>query len=309
MTRFLRAEPTPARPGPGPLPDALLRALEVTIGRRVGGLLAGDYRSTLLGEGTELAQVRPYIAGDDVRMIDWNVTARTGEPHVRVQLAERVLVTWLVLDTSPSMQFGTADRRKADVAEGVAIAIGHIATRRGNRLGFVTFGDGHTRALPPRQGRLGMIGLLDTLRQDEPSDEERVGATSLGKALRRTGSLARQRAIVVVVSDFRGPVDWRRPLVELAGRHEVVAVEIRDPREEALPNAGVLWLVDPETGRQVRADTRSEKLRARFAAAAAQERAEVARLLTTSGARHVVLTTSGDWLRSLAVFLRRGRGR
>ena len=114
---------------------------------------------------------------------------------------------------------------------------------------------------------------------------------------------------MVVVSDFRGPVDWRRPLVELAGRHEVVAVEIRDPREQELPNAGVLWLVDPETGRQVRADTRSEKLRARFAAAAAQERAEVARLLASSGARHVVLTTSGDWLRSLAVFLRRGRGR
>ena len=309
MTRLWRAEPTPARPGPGPLPDALLRALEVTIGRRVGGLLAGDYRSTLLGEGTELAQVRPYIAGDDVRMIDWNVTARTGEPHVRVQLAERVLVTWLVLDTSPSMQFGTADRRKADVAEGVAIAVGHIATRRGNRLGFVTFGDRNARALPPRQGRLGMIGLLDTLREEGTSDGERLGATSLGGALRRTGSLARQRAIVVVVSDFRGPVDWRRPLVELAGRHEVVAVEIRDPREQELPNAGVLWLVDPETGRQVRADTRSEKLRARFAAAAAQERAEVARLLATSGARHVVLTTSGDWLRSLAVFLRRGRGR
>jgi uncharacterized protein (DUF58 family) len=309
VTRLWRAEPTPARPGPGPLPDALLRALEVTIGRRVGGLLAGDYRSMLLGEGTELAQVRPYVAGDDVRMIDWNVTARTGEPHVRVQLAERVLVTWLVLDTSPSMQFGTADRRKADVAEGVATAVGHIATRRGNRLGFVTFGDENARALPPRQGRLGLIGLLDALREEAESNGDRSGATSLGEALRRTGSIARQRAIVVVVSDFRGPVDWQRPLVELAGRHEVVAVEIRDLREQELPNAGVLWLVDPETGRQVRADTRSEKLRARFAAAAAAERAGVARMLASAGARHVVLTTSGDWLRSLAVFLRRGRGR
>ena len=305
MTRLWRAEPTPARPGPGPLPDALLRALEVTIGRRVGGLLAGDYRSMLLGEGTELAQVRPYVAGDDVRMIDWNVTARTGEPHVRVQLAERVLVTWLVLDTSPSMQFGTADRRKADVAEGVATAVGHIATRRGNRLGFVTFGDENARALPPRQGRLGMLGLLDALREESGG----AGAASLGAALRRTGSIARQRAIVVVVSDFRGPVDWQRPLVELAGRHEVVAVEIRDLREQELPNAGVLWLVDPETGRQVRADTRSEKLRARFAAAAAAERAGVARMLASAGARHVVLTTSGDWHRSFAGFLRRGRGR
>jgi uncharacterized protein (DUF58 family) len=307
--RALRADPTPERPGPGPLPDALLRALEVSIGRRMGGLLAGDYRSALLGEGTELAQVRPYVPGDDVRRIDWNVTARTGETHVRVQLAERVLVTWLVLDTSPSMQFGTADRRKADVAEGVAIAIGHVATRRGNRLGLVTFGDRGPRSLPPRQGRLGLIGLLDALREERVNGEERVGATSLGEALRRTGSMARQRAVVVVVSDFRGPVDWRRPLLELAGRHEVVAIEIRDPREQELPNAGVLWLVDPETGRQVRADTRNERLRARFAAAAAEERAQLARTLASAGSRHVVLTTSGDWLRSLAVFLRRGHRR
>jgi uncharacterized protein (DUF58 family) len=309
VTPLFRAELTPARPGPGPLPDALLRALEVSIGRRVGGLLAGDYRSLLLGEGTELAQVRPYVPGDDVRTIDWNVTARTGEPHVRAYLAERVLVTWLVLDTSPSMQFGTAERRKADVAEGVAIAVGHIATRRGNRLGFVTFGDEQPRALPPRQGRLGLVGLLEALREERPANGDRVGATSLGAALRRTGALARQRAVVVIVSDFRGPLDWRRPLIELAGRHEVVAVEIRDPREQELPNAGVLWLVDPETGRQVRADTRSAKLRDRFAAAAAQERAEVARMLAAAGARHVVLGTSGDWLRSLAVFLRRGRAR
>ena len=305
--RALGAQPTPERPGPGPLPDVLLRALEVSIGRRISGLLAGDYRSLLLGEGTELAQVRPYVPGDDVRHIDWNVTARTGEPHVRVQLAERVLVTWLVLDTSPSMQFGTADRRKADVAEGVAIAVGHIATRRGNRLGYVTFGDQSERWLPPRQGRLGLIGLLDALRGDDP--EGRVGATSLGAALRRTGGLATQRAVVIVVSDFRGPRDWKRPVVELAGRHEVVAVEIRDPREQELPNAGVLWLVDPETGRQVRADTRSAKLRARFAAAAAEERDEVTRTLASAGARHVVLSTSGDWLRSLAVFLRRGQAR
>jgi uncharacterized protein (DUF58 family) len=307
--RALRADPTPERPGPGPLPDALLRALEVSIGRRMGGLLAGDYRSAVLGEGTELAQVRPYVPGDDVRRIDWNVTARTGETHVRVQLAERVLVTWLVLDTSPSMQFGTADRRKADVAEGVAIAIGHVATRRGNRLGLVTFGDRGPRSLPPRQGRLGLIGLLDALREERVDGEERVGATSLGEALRRTGSMARQRAVVVVVSDFRGPVDWRRPLLELAGRHEVVAIEIRDPREQELPNAGVLWLVDPETGRQLRADTRNERLRARFAAAAAEERAQLARMLASAGSRHVVLTTSGDWLRSLAVFLRRGHRR
>ena len=307
MNRVLEAERTPARPGPGPLPSSFLRALELSIGRRMEGLLAGDYRSILLGEGTELAQVRPYVPGDDVRRIDWNVTARTRVPHVRVQLAERVLVTWLVLDTSVSMQFGTADRRKADVAEGVALAIGHVATRRGNRLGVVTFGDSNPRASPPRQGRVALLGLLAGLRDDP--DESEVGATSLGEALARTAALARQRAVVVVVSDFRGPLDWRRPLLDLSARHDVAAVEIRDPREQHLPNAGALWLVDPETGRQLRVDTRSTRLRERFAAAAAAERADVARVLASAGARHVVLSTSGDWLRTLAVFLRRGRGR
>src|SRR5215207_10155293 len=121
-------------------PAALLRALDLTVRRRVEGVLEGDYRSVRHGHGTELAQVRPYQPGDDVRAIDWNVTARTGEPHVRVHVAERSLVAWLVLDVSPSMAFGTADRRKADVAEGVALALGYLATRRGNRLGVVTFG-------------------------------------------------------------------------------------------------------------------------------------------------------------------------
>ena len=308
MTQALHSEPTSARPGPGPLPEALLRALDVSIGRRMEGLLAGDYRSTLLGDGTELAQVRPYVAGDDdVRRIDWNVTARTGVPHVRVHLAERVLVTWLVLDTSASMQFGTADRRKADVAEGVAIAVGHVATRRGNRLGLSTFGDAAPRTLPPRQGRFGLLGLLSALRDSAAANN--AGTSSLGDALHRTAALARQRSAVIVVSDFRGPLDWRRPLLELAGRHDVVAVEIRDPREQELPNAGVLWLVDPETGRQLRADTGNERLRARFAAAAAAERAEVARALASAGARQVVLTTAGDWLRPFAVFLRRGQRR
>lgn len=295
---------SPARPGPGPIPDRFLRALDVTIGRRVEGLLAGDYRSSLLGQGTELAMIRPYVPGDDVRTIDWAVTARTGEAHVRVQLAERVLVTWLVLDTSPSMLFGTADRRKADLAEGVAIAFGHLSTRRGNRLGVVTFGDGAERWLPVRQGRLGLLGLLETLRE-EPEVQGRVGATSLGEAAHRTAALARQRSLIVVVSDFRGPRDWHKPMLQLAARHEVVAVEIRDPREQELTNAGELWLIDAETGRHVRVDTRSARLRRRFAEAAENERRELAIALSSLGIRHTVLTTSGDWLRNLAAFLRR----
>jgi uncharacterized protein (DUF58 family) len=301
----LLSRATPERPGPGAMPEGLLRALDVTIGKRMEGLLAGDFRSTLLGAGSELAMIRPYGPGDDVRRIDWNVTARTGEPHVRVDLAERVLVTWLVLDTTPSMQFGTADRRKADVAEGVAIAIGHLATRRGNRLGIVTFGDESTYAIPPRQGRVALLGLLNAVRDEEGGPG--TGAPTLGEALDRAGALARQKSLAVVVSDFRGPRDWRRPLLDLAGRHDVVAVEVRDPREQELSNVGLLWLVDPETGRQLRVDTRSRKLRQRFAAAAAAERAQVAEAFSSAGVRHVVLSTSGDWLRPLVTFLRRSR--
>jgi uncharacterized protein (DUF58 family) len=293
---------TPDRPGPGPTPEALLRALDVIVRRRIEAMLTGDHRSSAIGIGTELAQIRLYQPGDDVRRIDWAVTARTGEVHVRDQVAERALVSWLVLDTSPSMSFGTADRRKADVAEGVALAVGHVGTRHGNRLGLITFGDASPITIPSRQGRAGLLGMLATVRR-EPQLEG-AGATSLGEALARTGRLASSRSLVFVVSDFRGPRDWRRELIELAGRHDVVAVEIRDPREQELPDVGELWLVDPETGRQLRVDTSRRRLRERFAAAAANERSELAALLRSSGADHVVLWTAGDWLRSFAGFLR-----
>ena len=288
------------------MPDALLRALDITIGRRLGGLLAGDYRSPHLGEGTELAQVRPYVPGDDVRRIDWNVTARTGEPHVRVDVAERTLTTWLLLDTSPSMSFGTADRRKADVAEGVALAFGHVATRRGNRLGILTFGDREPATRPPRQGRAGLLALLHELRR-EPTGEP-TGATVLDEALARAARLARERALVVVVSDFRGAAGWGRRLLELTVRHDVLAVEIRDPREQALPAVGDLWLVDPETGRRLRVDTSRRRTRARFAEAAEAERRALASTLAAGRADHVVLSTAGDWLRPLAAFLARRAG-
>jgi uncharacterized protein (DUF58 family) len=270
------------------------------VKRRVDGLLAGEHRAAALGVGTELAQVRAYEPGDDVRRMDWNVTARTRIPHVRVHVAERALDTWLVLDTSPSMTFGTADRRKADVAEGAALAVSHLATRRGNRLGLVTFGERQPKTLPARGGVPAHLGLLATLRR--PPEAELTGATLLGDALKRASQLARRRGLIVVVSDFRGPRDWRKPLIELAGRHEVLALEVRDPREGALPDVGDVTFLDPETGRQLRVDTADKRLRERFAAAASAEREEVAKLLRAAGARHAILTTSGDWLRTLALF-------
>jgi uncharacterized protein (DUF58 family) len=292
---------SPEQPGPGPLPPEALRALDLVVGRRLRGLLAGDYRSHEQGDGVELAQLRPYLPGDDVRLMEWNVTARTGIPHVRVNLAERELVTYLLLDTSPSMHFGTADRRKADVAAGVAIAVGHVATRRGNRLGISTFGEQERVELPPQQGRHGLVGLLGVLQRSHP--EEGGGATSLGAALARLAPIARQRGVVAIVSDFRGPLDWRQPLLQLLGRHQVLAVEIRDPREQELPDVGELWLVDPETGRQVRVDTRNRVLRTRFADAAREERTAVARVFSALAVPHVVLSTQGDWLRPLAAFM------
>ncbi len=297
----LRPTRTPGRPGPGPLPAALLRKVDLTVRRRIDGLLAGDHRSWATGDGTELAQVRPYAPGDDVRMIDWNVTARTGEPHVRVNVAERAVETWLLLDTSASMTFGTADRRKWDVAEGVSLAIGHFAVRRGNRLALATFGDRNPVASPARQGDRGLVALLQALRR-EP-DLEPMGPTSLGAALTRIGRLARRRAVIVVVSDFRGPRDWRPRLLQLAARHDVVAVEIQDPREQELPDVGDLWLVDPESGRQLRVDTRSRKLRQRFGEEAAADRNALARELRSLGVPHLTLSTSGDWLRRLVGFL------
>jgi len=293
---------SPARPGPGPTPEALLRALDLSVGRRIRGLLPGEYRAHDLGGGTELAQVRPYEPGDDIRRMDWNVTARTTVPHVRVHVPERALTAWLLLDVSPSMTFGTADRRKADVAEGVAVAIGHLATQRGNRLGIVTFGGSRDRRVPPAAGRAGLLGLLLTSRVE--AVEEGTGATSPIDALRIANAAAPRGGLVVVVSDFRGPSNWRRDLAAVAARHHVIAVEIGDPRETDLPDVGELTLVDAETGREVRVDTSSRRLRERFATAAVQDRARLAADFRRLGIDHIVLSTSGGWLRSLAGQLR-----
>jgi uncharacterized protein (DUF58 family) len=300
-------ERTPDRPGPGPIPEALLRTLDLKIGRRIDGLLAGEHRTAMIGVGTELAQIREWEPGDDIRRIDWNATARTGGVQVRVDVAERALTSWIALDASPSMTFGTADRRKWDVAEGVALAAGHLGSRRGNRVGAVTFGGGSNLMLPPRQGRAGLLGVLHAVREDPQL--EPAGATSVGAALELVGRLAKQRALVVVVSDFRGPRDWRRPLLNLSARHAVVAVEIRDTREQELPNVGHLWLVDPETGRRLHVDTGRRRLRERFATAAAAERSSLARELTSLGVPHLVLSTAGDWLRHFAQFIDREGGR
>jgi uncharacterized protein (DUF58 family) len=298
-------ERTPDRPGPGPVPPAVLRSLDLAVLRRVESMIPGEHLTPQVGAGTELATIRPYRPGDDVRHIDWNVTARMQEPHVRVHVGERALTAWIVLDASASMTFGTAERRKADVAEGVALAVGHVATRRGNRLGVAAFGAGDPKVLRPRQGRLGLLQLLAELRAEPAPDG--LGATSLGGAIEAVAAAARARGLVVVISDFRGERDWERPLRALRARHGVLAVEVRDPRELELTPMGDLWLVDPETGRQLQVNTSRRGVRRRFAQAALAEREDVAAALRRGGAEHLVLSTAGDWLRDLAGHLRRTR--
>jgi uncharacterized protein (DUF58 family) len=299
------APPTAARPGPGPVPESALRALDVTVRRRIEGLLAGDHRAASLGVAMELAQVRAYQPGDDVRLIDWNATARMHEPHVRVHVAERALTTWLVFDASASMGFGTALRRKADVAEGVVLAVGHVASRRGNRLGLLTFGHDDPLYVPPRQGRVGLVGVLLQMRDIAARDEYARPAApdSLGDALARTRRHVKERSLVVIVSDLRGPRDWAGGLRELCVRQDVIVCEVRDPAEEALPDVGEVVLMDPESGRHVRVDTGRRRLRERYAAAAAEERELVAQDIRSSGAHHLLLSTDDDWLRPLVLGL------
>jgi len=309
---------TPDRPGPGPIPDVLVRSLELKVRGRVTGQLSGDHRSSMTGSGTELQTIREYVPGDDVRTIDWNATARTSNAHIKTHVAERALTTWLLLDTSPSMAFGTAIRRKADVAEGVARVFGRVATRRNNRLGFVTFGGAARRSAPARQGRSGLIELLTALAATDPSaaaiesttSHARHGrgalgdASSLTEALHIVANLQRSRSIIVVVSDFRdNDLGWLHPLREATARHDVIVCEVRDPREGDLPNVGELTLIDPETGAQLRVDTSSRKVRERFAQAAATERLVLQQAIADAQADHLVLGTDQDWLRALAAFL------
>ena len=185
-------------PGPGPIADRLVRQLELSLDRRVGGQMSGDHLGRGHGAGLELDRIRPYEPGDDVRRIDWNATARTLVPQVREDVPDRQLTAWLLLDHSPSMQFGTADRRKTDVAEGAALVVGRFAARRGNRLGVVTFGAGREAVSPPAGGSRGMLGLLRAISAEPP--EEGGGETSPARALALVGAIRTTPGVVVIVS-------------------------------------------------------------------------------------------------------------
>jgi uncharacterized protein (DUF58 family) len=291
--------------------EAALRQLELRINRRIDGLLHGDHQGLLYAAGTEPGEAREYTVGDDVRRMDWSLTARTSVPHVRDTVAERELETWLVVDRTPSMAFGTARCEKRDVAVGVTAAFAFLNQRAGNRTGAVLIDGSRPAVIPARTGRNHVLGLLHRLVAADAVDTAAVGAP-LADALATVDRLARRRGLVVVVSDFLDAADssgWPLALRRLAGRHQVVAVEVRDRREDELPPVGLLTLVDPETGRRVEVQTDSAKLRDRFAAAARHQRSGVSRAVVAAGARHLVLSTERDWFLDMVKAVDRWRAR
>ncbi len=290
------------RQGPGAMPQALIDALGLGLVRRAAHGMPGDLRAASVGVGTELAQLRTYEPGDDVRNIDAAATARTGEPHVRLHVPERTHVTWIVLDLSPSMAFGTATRLKADVAEGAALVLGRLGVRRAGSLGLVTFGAGPVHLHPPRSSKPGMLALRRVLGDGIARDGHR-DPDGLAHALRQIGMTSRAPGLVAVLSDFRDQEHWLRPLAALRARHAVLAVEICDPRERELPPAGRLLVVDPETGETFEVDV-SRRVRKRFAELEAERQATLAHELKRVRVDHAVLSTDGDWLLELGRRLR-----
>ncbi|CAN5811518.1 DUF58 domain-containing protein [soil metagenome] len=304
-------------------PEEVLRRLDLSITRRLDGMLHGDYRGLVPGHGSEQGETRAYAAGDDVRRIDWNVTARMQEPYVRESIADRELETWVLIDLSPSLDFGTALCEKRDLAVAAAAAVGFLTARTGNRVGAVILGRGaRPVTVPARSGRNHLMALLHRLvtaaRHDGPhydgTGQGGAGGstpTDLDAGIRRLDATVRRRGLAVVVSDFlpSAPAsDWSLALRALAARHEVLAVEVVDPRELVLPDVGSLALVDAETGHHRQIHT-SPALRSRYAEAAASQRADTARQIRRAGADHLVLRTDRDWLLDLVRFVARRRER
>ncbi|GIJ28331.1 hypothetical protein Vqi01_34930 [Micromonospora qiuiae] len=300
--------PAPAEPGLTDLtPDQRLRRLELTVTRRLDGMLHGEHRGLLPGPGSEPAGSREYRPGEDeVRRMDWSVTARTTVPHVREVDADRELTTWLLVDASASMEYGTAELDKRELAVAAVATIGFLTAGPGNRLGAQVLTPYGLHRVPPRSGRTHLIGLLRALLAAPRvggRDPDVAPVPELAEALTAVCRVAHRRGLVVVVSDFLDglpddpatPAAWERPLRRLTVRHQVLAVEVTDPRELELPDVGLITLVDPETGEHREVWTGDRRLRERYAAAAAAQRDQVRQALRRAGATHLALRTDRDW--------------
>jgi uncharacterized protein (DUF58 family) len=287
-------------------PAEVIKRLDLVISRRLDGLLQGEYQGLVPGHGSELGEARAYVAGDDVRRIDWNVTARMQAPYVRETIADRELETWALVDLSPSLDFGTALCEKRDLAISGLAAVGFLTARTGNRVGALVLDPRGLTTVPARGGKAHLMALLHRV-----VTAERVasGTTDLAAGLSRLALLSRRRGLAVVVSDFLGDGDWELALRQLTARHETLCIEVVDPRELELPNVGVLRLVDPETGRELEVQTANPTVRARYADAAAQQRTVIAGRIRRAGADHLRLRTDRDWLLDVVHFVAARRER
>ncbi|MGH6626807.1 MAG: DUF58 domain-containing protein [Burkholderiaceae bacterium] len=283
-----------------PNAEQLLRRLEWTVIRRLDGLLQGDYRTLLRGAGLDLADLREYQHHDDVRHIDWNVTARVQTPHVRVFTEDREMAAWFLLDLSPSMDFGSGDLRKRSVSAEFVAVLARLLTRHGNRVGALLYGSALDAVIPTRGGRRHVLRLLHAMQNHAPAPQ--AGTTRLHELLQAAARLVRRRSTLFVVSDFISEPGWDKPLALLAQRHDVVAVRLLDPLELQLPDLGLLTLRDAETGEQLLVNTHDRGFRKRFARIAAQREADLRQALVRAGVDALELSTDDDLVDAIVRF-------
>jgi uncharacterized protein (DUF58 family) len=290
-----------------PAPERLLQRLDWQVIRRLDGLLQGDYRGLFYGHGIDFADLREYQPEDDIRHIDWNVTARMDTPYVRQYIEDREITGWFLLDLTPSMDFGAAGSHKRAVLIDFVATLARLLTRGGNRVGAIILGESVAGLIPPRGGRVQVLRLVDDLlgRPALP----RAPFTDLAPLLEAGLHQIKRRSLVFVVSDFIGAPGWERPLALLNRRHDVLTVRLWDPRETELPDVGPIIMEDAETGEQLWVDTRDRKFRARFAEAARRREAALATAFRRAGADALALSTEEDLVRAIVRFAARRRRR
>jgi uncharacterized protein (DUF58 family) len=275
-----------------PTPEQLLHRLEWQVVRRLDGILQGNYRTVFRGAGMDFMDLREYEAGDDVRHIDWNVTARMDTPFVRQYAEDRELTAWLLLDRSPSMGFGPIDRPKELVLCELATTFARLLTRGGNRVGAILFDNELEETLPPRSSRNQVLALTRSLLR--PPRETNGAVTDLTRLLETANRAIRRRSLVVLVSDFITTPGWERPLLRLSQRHEVVAIRLLDPREYELPDAGLIVVEDSETGEQLVVDSSDGEFRHRLRAAGEHREAELRAATLRAGVDISEVSTADD---------------
>ncbi|MEO6749096.1 MAG: DUF58 domain-containing protein [Casimicrobiaceae bacterium] len=292
-------------------PDAVLRRLEWTVLRRLDGLLHGDYRTLFRGSGLDFADLREYQFHDDVRHIDWNVTARLATPYVREFNEERDLTAWFLLDLSASVDFGSTAQRKSGVAAELVAVLARALTRHGNRVGAMLYGHRVDTVIAPRSGRAQVLHLMHAMTTRGEHARAAANATRLGELVEAAQHAVRRRALVFVVSDFISAPGWQKPLAALAQRHDTVAVRLYDPLEQALPDLGMMLVEDAETGEQLFVDTHDRRFRSRFTDIAARRERALREGLATAGVDTLELSTADDLAEALMRFadLRKRRAR